>query len=111
MKTKTDLINLANVLKQTTNCKQIRDLVKKKDINMTDEDNNTLLHIIANSPDLKLALRLIKLGANINIKNNLGQDPVDIAHNFTGKYEDFAKPMVACAFSVHFKINNYEKKR
>ncbi|WP_261368573.1 tetratricopeptide repeat protein [Wolbachia pipientis] len=61
---------------------KIRKLFEKEpkpNINFQGEDNGTPLHIVVRKKELKVIEWLVKNGAKIDIKNNRGRTPLDIA--------------------------------
>lgn len=66
------------------NSMKVCTLIKKYEFNLNsseckDEYDNTLLHIVANSRNIKLAKQLILLGCQKHHTNLYGEKPVDIA--------------------------------
>ena len=51
----------------------------KANINAKEDDGTTALHIAASSGNIELAKVLLSLGADINVRNNNGRTPQDIA--------------------------------
>ena len=65
------------------------------DLNAQDKDGNTALHLLADAQDYYYMQILVQLGADMNIQNNEGLDPVDFYfYNDKDKYNEvqfFAK--------------------
>lgn len=55
--------------------------INKSNADVPDQYGNTMLHIASQKGNINLVTHLIELGANIQIKNNKGQTPLDIINN------------------------------
>ncbi|MGD6964472.1 ankyrin repeat domain-containing protein [Fictibacillus phosphorivorans] len=65
-------------------------LIKNRiDVNMTDGDGNTSLHVIAEHPNINVAKEILDRGGDINIRNTYGNNALWTAVvNCKGRYYD-----------------------
>jgi ankyrin repeat protein len=65
--------------------KELEDLFDRYntfDINTRGDDGKTLLHIFSKSCDTELIKKLISLGADVNIRDNLGKTPIFYSYEY-----------------------------